>query len=121
MLAKLREIESPRDRLETLFTRGIHETRDARLYVPLSAATDSAMLRATLRRVAAKRIAFIHEAFREMGLGTRDARNRAVLCYAAYVGFLHLAREAPEQVPSAKEVQSYVRHTVETLVDGAAK
>ena len=60
------------------------------------------MVGAVFARVAAKRIAFIAAALRQMGFDARDAEARAVAAHAAYLGFLRLLHHAPDTVGNGR-------------------
>lgn len=69
-----------------------------------------------LRRVSERRVDYLEDCYRALGLSTEEARHRALLVYAAYVGTLRLVREAPGRVPRGEDYQAYRRHLVSTLV-----
>jgi AcrR family transcriptional regulator len=78
----------------------------------ISDAADDPIVGPTLRRVSERRVDYLDKCFRALGLTTEEARYRAFLAYAAYVGTLRLAREAPSRLPRNEEYQAYQRHLI---------
>jgi AcrR family transcriptional regulator len=118
IIDELRPIDDPAERLAQLFFRvsRAHEKTRA-LYVAIAAAASQHRgVAATLDRVTARRLAFMVEAYRALGGSSREAKERALLAYAAYIGFLHIGREAPKQLPSGKAFDSYLGLVVQALV-----
>ncbi|MFX0579864.1 hypothetical protein [Nocardia nepalensis] len=66
----------------------------------LLASADQAPVAAVLRRVADRRIEYIAELLRELGLPAGQARTRAVVAVSIYHGFNQLARVSPDALPS---------------------
>jgi len=87
-----------------------------RLSLALSAAADQPAVRPVLERVSKRRIDFVARCYRELGFSGAKARHRARLAYAAYLGFLHLSREAPNLVSNRSDFAEYVEHVIATLV-----
>jgi hypothetical protein len=52
----------------------------------------------------------------EHGIDPVDAERRAVLAYAAYLGFVHLAAATPEALPQAAEARIALQHTLVRLM-----
>ncbi|MDP9365298.1 MAG: TetR/AcrR family transcriptional regulator [Chloroflexota bacterium] len=69
-----------------------------------------------LRRVSARRLAYLEECFRALGLTGEEARSRALLAYSAYIGVGRLAREAPDWVPTGKQLAAFKRHLIAGLL-----
>jgi len=69
-----------------------------------------------LERVSKRRIDSVARCYRELGFSGAKARHRARLAYAAYLGFLHLSREAPNLVSNRSDFAEYVEHVIATLV-----
>ena len=69
-----------------------------------------------LRRVSERRVDYLGGCFRALGLTPVEARYRALLAYAAYVGTLRLAREAPSRLPRGEEYRAYQRHVMSTIL-----
>ena len=99
VIEALAPIADPRRRLEELFRRAMRLPAGPSLYTALFAAAGHPVVGPVLARVAARRIEYLEECFRELGLPREAARHRALLAYATYVGLLHLGREAPGELP----------------------
>jgi AcrR family transcriptional regulator len=110
-LDEVHEIENPRARLKALFTQAMKSHQAHALYVALSPSADPAAA-SILRRIHDRRLRFLVEAFREIGLAQRDAREQALLTYSAYIGAIHLR----QHLRSEKDLAAYIAHAVKTLI-----
>jgi AcrR family transcriptional regulator len=90
----------PAERLHRLFTHVIDYAATGRVELALLASADQAAVAAMLRRVADRRIEYIAELLRELGLTAGQARTRAVVAVSIYHGFNQLARVSPDSLPS---------------------
>ena len=116
VIEELSSEENPRARLERLL-RGIHGGGlTAAVHVALSSAAAHPLVKPCLQRVSERRMEYVEQCLRELGMPRGEARARATLAYAAYVGFLHLRREAPEKLPSGRALEAYRSHVIATLV-----
>ena len=115
-LDEVHEIEDPRARLKALFTQAMKSHQAHALYMALSPSADPAVA-AILRRIHDRRVRFLVDAFREIGLATRDAREHALLTYTAYLGAIHLR----QVVRSEKDLAAYVAHAVKTLIPASRR
>ncbi|MCU0314204.1 MAG: TetR/AcrR family transcriptional regulator [Solirubrobacteraceae bacterium] len=111
VLQELAAVADPRARLTALLDRAVRKppTYFARL---LDAEDREPLVAAVLARSAARRTEAIAAACRELGLAPAEARRRALLAYAAYVG---LARGAAAGL-APRERAAFARHVVATLV-----
>ena len=116
IIAALSQVSDPRDRLERLITQVNLSEGAARFHAALTASADHPVVRPVLARVTARRLDYLVEAFRGIGLTPALARRRALLAYTAYIGLTHLAREAPAELPQGRARAEYVRHVVDTLL-----
>lgn len=62
---------------------------------------------------------YLIECFRAVGLAPEEARFRALLAYAAYIGTLRLIREAPSRAPVGEMAQAYREHLLVSLLPAA--
>jgi hypothetical protein len=85
------------------------------LYVALALSSDTAVV-AAVRRVSQRRLKFLVDSYRQLGLAAAEARTRAMLAYSAYVGALHLRRQRAPGLTSEKNLAAYVAHAVRTLI-----
>ena len=126
--AALDRIADPRERLEQLAPRAM--TGDARtdgspdggprfghaFLLAVSAAADDPIVQPMLRLVSERRIEHLIERFGALGLPPDEARNRALLAYAAYVGTLRLASELPGHPPEGEASAAFRRRLIATLM-----
>jgi AcrR family transcriptional regulator len=110
-LEELREIADPRQRLATLFAQAMEQREAHGLYVALSSST-LPQAAPVIRRISSRRLKFLIESYTQAGLKRAEARSRALLAYAAYIGALHL------RLSKKKEIDEYVSHALKTLIPG---
>jgi AcrR family transcriptional regulator len=133
VIAALAGLSEPRERLRRLIATAFEEETSAAragtihthaFNLAVADAADDPIVGPVLRRVTERRIAYLEGEFRALRLPPEEARYRALLAYAAYVGTLRLAREAPARVPRGADLAAYHRHLVGTLTpplaDGVA-
>jgi AcrR family transcriptional regulator len=106
----------PRERLRALFRWVSGEARSHRIYAALLQALDHPLVKPMMTRVSQRRMELLMLAFRQAGLGGDDARHRARLTYAAYVGFLQLNLTLELPHLSHEQYEAYVEHVIEALV-----
>ena len=142
VIAVLDQIPDPRHRLEHLIARAFADrSRDGGntaseigagyafdgVAVPgigashafdlaIADAADDPIVGPVLRRVSERRVDYLEGCFRALGLTPVEARYRALLAYAAYVGTLRLAREAPSRLPRGEEYRAYQRQVIATIL-----
>jgi AcrR family transcriptional regulator len=117
LLEKLGAVADPRRRLLGVFDESMHAPQAQALFVALGGSSIP-MVTASIRRMSDRRIRFLTAAYTELGFAEEEARNRALLVYAAYAGLLHLRNESSPWLRSAKNVDAFIKHAVETLVPG---
>jgi AcrR family transcriptional regulator len=106
----------PRERLGALFRWVSGEAQSHRIYAALLQALDHPLVKPVMTRVSQRRMDLLVLAFRQAGLGHDDARHRARLVYAAYVGFLQLNLTLELPHLSHEQYDAYVEHVIEALV-----
>jgi AcrR family transcriptional regulator len=104
---------APRDRLARLMATRLE--KGDRLYSALGAASTDPVVRPVLKRVAARRLAYLDAIFRDLGFDAEAARQRAFLAGAAYAGLLQLERESQGRLLSGDERARYFTTLVELL------
>jgi AcrR family transcriptional regulator len=108
-------IADPRERLTRLMHYAILEIEPT-VVTQLLAAAEDPDVAATLERSAAKRLALLERAFRELGLSPARARDRATLTYAAYLGHAQLRGHVPGRLGGTARAQAYLRELLATLL-----
>ncbi|HET9817956.1 MAG TPA: TetR/AcrR family transcriptional regulator [Rhodanobacteraceae bacterium] len=111
----------PRERLGALFRWVSGEAQSHRIYAALLQALDHPLVKPVMTRVSQRRMDLLVLAFRQAGLGHDDARHRARLVYAAYVGFLQLNLTLELPHLSHEQYDAYVEHVIEALVPSSCE
>ncbi len=119
-LAEIEMVAEPRARLEALFREAMDAPQAHALYIALSGSA-APSVSAAIRRVSQRRVAFLVDAYRALGLTPADSRRRALLVYSAYVGLLHLRSEASPSFRTRRAVEDYIEHAVATLIPARRK
>ncbi|MEV2223211.1 TetR/AcrR family transcriptional regulator [Nocardia vinacea] len=102
VIAEIAIETDPAERLHRLFAHVIDYAATGRIELALLASADQESVAATLRRVADRRIEYVAELLRELGLTAGQARTRAVVAVSIYHGFNQLARVSPDALPSTE-------------------
>jgi AcrR family transcriptional regulator len=116
VFGQLEAVADPRERLRALFSMVAHEYKAHIIYSELLKALDHPAVQPVIGRVSERRLEYLTASFRQAGLGRDDARNRARLAYAAYVGFLQLNLQLKQTRLQHDEFEAYVDHMMETLI-----
>jgi len=111
----LRSISDARERLIALFEDSMQRRQGQALFISLSGSAVTEVS-ASIRRISERRVQFLLEAFRELGVGPQEARDRALLAYTAYVGVLNLRKEIFPWLQTRADLKRYVDHAVEVLL-----
>ena len=106
--------EAPRDD----DAAGFDVSRRRAFELAISDASDDPVVRPFLRRVTERRIGYVEECYRALGLPPEEAGHRALMAYAAYVGTVRLFRDVPDRAPRGEEYRVYRRRFIEALVPG---
>ncbi|MEZ4368872.1 MAG: TetR/AcrR family transcriptional regulator [Kofleriaceae bacterium] len=121
VLAKLRTTQDPRERLHRLFLAAYRDRESGLAYSALTAATDDARVKVSVRRVTQSRLAFLEETYGLFGQTAVLARRNALLAYSAYVGLYDIVRALPARGSEAivgEELRAYLEHVCATLIPG---
>lgn len=116
VIADLERIPSPRERLVRLLRAANGSESTWRIHVALGASATDPLIASVLGRVSKRRLGYLETCYRKLGLPKSEARQRALLAYASYLGFLRLRVESPEEIPSHRGMQSYLESTIAALV-----
>lgn len=115
VIAGLRLIEDPAERLHALFTSSFGDDVDGLVDTALTARVDDPVVGPVVRRVSTTRITFLEELFADLGLTRSRAAAHARITYAAYVGHGQLRRTLPDDRTLATSNAAYLRHLLEVL------
>jgi AcrR family transcriptional regulator len=95
---------------------GFDVSRRRAFELAVSDASDDPVVRPFLRRVTERRIGYVEECYRALGLPPVEAGHRALMAYAAYAGTVRLFRDHPERMPLGEDYLAYRRRFIEALV-----
>lgn len=109
-------IEDPRRRLRVLLFAAFEDVENGRFFAALAVSSEDPRVQPYLRRASERRLAFGVEAFQALGLTEEEAKERALLAYAAYAGYFQLLRTTPEAVAAVTDLSGYVRRLADALV-----
>jgi len=115
IIAAVAEVREPRQRLVRLITSGLAGGRSDRIHMAL-AMSPHPPVRAALARVTCRRMDYLESCYVDLGQPRREARQSALLAYAAYVGLVHLRLEAPRALPDRGAFAAYVERLIAMLV-----
>ena len=107
--AALRRREDPTEQLHDLIALATGAARSSTIQGRLLLESEDPRVLAALRRVTVVRLVRLEEVFRRLGLGAAPAARRATIAYAAYVGFLQLAREVPDRLAQERALAKDLR------------
>jgi AcrR family transcriptional regulator len=98
-LRELQVIDDPRERLQKLFASTFRNPAAARLELALALDSSHPTVGPVVRRVTSRRLAFLAEAFRDLGFGKPGARRRAVAAYSMQLGLMTVREASRSAVP----------------------
>lgn len=82
----------------------------------LQSSADHPLVAPVLARVTERRLTVLTDLFVELGLSRREARDRGLLAYTAYLGHTQVARATPGVLPAGRAFTAHVDQVVEALV-----
>jgi len=116
VVARYGGIEDPRRRLRVLLFAAFEDVENGLFFAALALSGEDPRVAPFLRRATERRLAFGTEAFMALGLAEAEARQRALLAYAAYAGYFQLLRATPKAVKEVTDLSGYVRQLADALV-----
>lgn len=116
VVARYGGIPDPRRRLRVLLFAAFEDVENGLFFAALALSGEDPRVGPFLRRATERRLAFGVEAFMGLGLPEAEARQRALLAYAAYAGYFQLLRATPRAVKAVTDLSGYVRHLADALV-----
>lgn len=106
----------PAARLRRLFQEIIRQAAQDEVELPLLALSDDARVAPVLRRVTERRVGYVTDTYLQLGLTPEQARDRAVLAYAAYLGHLQLIRTGLLPAHDDARLQRHLDSVLDTLL-----
>ncbi|GAB4201267.1 MAG: TetR/AcrR family transcriptional regulator [Wenzhouxiangellaceae bacterium] len=109
--------DDPLDNLRAFFRRTSRQQLTHRVYSALLAGSQDVTIRAVLRRVTERRLAFLTKAYERLGYASGRAALHAQLTYNAYVGLIQLMPQGMAPAPDTTAYDSYTEYMIEVLLD----
>jgi AcrR family transcriptional regulator len=119
-LDRFAAIDDPTERLHALLLAAVTFSQSGALSVHVGLLGELADERVAgvLARVNASRIRLLTGTYSQLGFSRQRADDRARLSYAAYLGLLQMAREAPGRRLGEPELASFMTEVRSVLIDG---
>jgi AcrR family transcriptional regulator len=115
-IAGVAELVDPYERIVRLFKQANSSHRAGRLYLALAAASDDPAVGEVVQRVSARRLAYLHDCYRALGLDDHDAHLWSTFAYATFIGNQQVHRDTPDQFPSGPDFREYFKLMLKTLI-----
>lgn len=109
-------IADPRRRLRVLLFAAFEDVENGKFFAALTVSSEDPRVQPYLQRATERRLAFGVEAFQDLGLTEKEAKERALLAYAAYAGYFQLLRTTPDAVAAVTDLSGYVRRLADAVV-----
>lgn len=123
-IAGIAGIQDPFERIVTLFKQSNASYQAGRLYLALAAASDDPVVNEVVQRVSERRLAYLADCYRALGLSAHEAKLWSTFSYATYIGNQQIHRDAPDLFPKGPEFREYFKLMARTLIprpDGSAE
>jgi AcrR family transcriptional regulator len=117
VIDELEQLPNPAARLRKLLEAAFERGPADRAEIALLASPGHPAAVAAVRRVAERRISYIAEQLGNLGWRPGEARDRAVLLYYVYVGYLQMAHVAPDVITGGAR-QRHLNLVFDTLIAG---
>lgn len=105
----------PSERLRFLVEAALDGVHEASVERALLTAGTDALAKEFVARVTRKRVEFLVEVYRSVGLGPAEAHSWALLAYSAYVGLMRIGFDAPELVEKTGTLRAHIENMARTL------
>jgi AcrR family transcriptional regulator len=130
VIATLQPVADARARLRQLLTalfvtpRGANspsalkadaEHKAVDISIALTADPEHPAVAEVIARVTARRVSYIADQLRDVGIAADEAHRRALLAYTAYLGSSTLARSAPGTMPHGRDAERWVESMLSVL------
>jgi AcrR family transcriptional regulator len=118
-LDRFAAIDDPAERLQALLLAAITFSQGGALSVHVGLLGELADERVAgvLARVNESRIRVLTRTYSQLGFARHRAGDRARLSYAAYLGLLQMAREAPDRRLGEREIARFMTEVNSVLID----
>ncbi|BAN04264.1 TetR/AcrR family transcriptional regulator [Ilumatobacter coccineus] len=100
VIEELEQVDDPAERLRAVLAVAFGDDEWGTIDVMLAVSADPTVL-AVASAVAERRIAFMADAYRQLGVPDPDAERRAAIAYSTYLGHFHVAAARPDLTADA--------------------
>lgn len=118
VIDRLNEIPEPKERLRALFAYTHPAVGSFALEAVMLAEAGDPQVGPVLHRVTHRRVSYLAETLRELGLPKAAARYRALFAYQAWIGQVQLQRAVGDVMPSRQARTAYLQHVLTILEAG---
>jgi AcrR family transcriptional regulator len=117
-LAEFSKIEDPAERLRAVLLAAVTFSQSGApsVHMSLLGELQDPRVRGAVARVTARRVELLTATYRKLGFPPQRAEHRARIAYAAYLGLLQMAREAPEQTMSDREITRFIDELIAAMI-----
>lgn len=115
-ISGIEDVRDPYERISLLFKQSNTSYRAGRLYLALAAASDDPVVGEVVRRVSERRLTYLQECYRALGLSESDAKLWSTFAYATFIGNQQVHRDAPGLFPAGPEFREYFKLMARTLI-----
>jgi AcrR family transcriptional regulator len=117
-LAEFSAIEDPAERLRAVLLAAVtfSQSGGPSVHMSLLGELQDPRVRGAVARVTARRVELLTATYCELGVPPQRAANRARMAYATYLGLLQMAREAPGQTMSDREIRRFMDELVAAMI-----
>jgi AcrR family transcriptional regulator len=106
----------PYQRIVDLFKRANSSYKAGRLYLALAAASDDVRVNDVVQRVSARRLAYLEQCYRALGMNAEEAPLWATFAYATFIGNQQVHRDTPQSFPTGPRFREYFKLMLHTLI-----
>ena len=110
------DIADPYERIVRLFKQANSSHKAGRLYLALAAASNDPVVGEVVQRVSARRLAYLHKCYRDLGLAEHDAHLWSTFAYATFIGNQQVHRDTPERFPAGADFREYFKLMLKMLI-----
>ena len=112
----LEDEPDPYQRIVNLFKRANTSYKAGRLYLALAAARDDVRVNVVVQRVSRRRLEYLEQCYRALGMDASEAPLWATFAYATFIGNQQVHRDSPDTFPSGSRFREYFKLMLKTLV-----
>jgi AcrR family transcriptional regulator len=120
-LAQFADIADPVERLRAVLLAGVTFSQSGApsVHMSLLGELGDPRVRGAVSRVTDQRVELLTQTYRRLGLPPKRAADRARMAYAAYLGLLQMAREAPDRTLSRREIARFMNELTAAMIPSA--